>query len=100
MVAIGGKHFVESIGGGQHHFGNQRGVFLGQLRRKNVFELMRQLAKFAKATSRGIALQGVDRASNAAKIFLVRWTLFEREANFIHVLEDFRGAFKEKLAKL
>src|SRR5579862_4091409 len=84
MVAIGGEHFVESIGGGQHHFGNQRGVFLGQLRREDVLELMRQFAKFAKAASRGITLK-VWTARRTLRRFSLSagWSSRARPASFM-----------------
>jgi hypothetical protein len=42
----------------------------------------------------------VNGAANAAKCFLIVRAVFEREAGFVHGLENFFGALEEKFAEL
>ena len=54
-VAVGRKHFVERISGGEHDLGNQPRVLSDQFRRQNVLEFVGKFAEFAKTASGGIA---------------------------------------------
>src|ERR1700691_6723824 len=98
-VAIGGEHFVKCIGSGENNLGNEPGVLFDQLRGQDVFELVGELTEFAKTTGGGIAFERVYRAADAAKVFLIGGMLFEREAGFIHGLENLRGTLEEEVAK-
>ena len=99
MVAISGQHFVKCICGGEYNFGNQGRVLFGQLGSENIFEFVREFAKFAKTARGRIAFERVYRASDAAQAFFIGRMLFERKAGIVHGLEDLRSALEKELAE-
>ena len=99
IVAIGREHFVECVRGGENHFGDQAGVLLREFRSQDVFQIVRELAQLAEAARGRVALQRVHGAANAAKLLFVAGALFEREAGFVHGLENLLGALEEEIAE-
>src|SRR5271168_3985180 len=100
VVPVRCQHFMKSVSGGEHNFGDQAGVLQHQFRSQHVFEFVRELAQFSEAACSGITLERVNRTPNAAQAFLVAGAIFERESGLVHSLEDLRSALKEKIAEL
>ena len=99
FLPVGFEHFSKDVRGGEDHFGNRLRFLFHQLRRKHIFEIVRELAQLAKAASRGVALQRVHRAANVAKLLGVAGSSSSASPASIHALKKFLRALKKEVAK-
>src|SRR5215469_11996275 len=100
IVSVSREHFVKSVGGGENYFRDETGMLFRELRRENIFELVSQFAQRSKSARGRVALQRVNRAAHATKIFLIAGAFFECQAGLIHGLENFRRALEKEIAEL
>ena len=99
IIPVGRKHFVECVGRGQNDFGDESGIFACEFRTQHVFQVVCQLAELAIAASGRIAFQRMHGAANTAQTLGIARAPLERQAGFIHGLQNLRGALEEEVAK-
>src|SRR5258708_2483203 len=97
-AAVGRDHLNKNVGCPETNLRHRR-LCGSSLDRKRVFELMRQFAQLAQATSRGISLQRVHRASDYAHDLLVAGLLLQPKRFFVQRLQQFLRSLKEELSE-